>query len=158
MAYQNNCLIGFTFPIETEISGIQEILEDLCECGEVLKSSTVYKQYLQKDGRPFTANIRFVVQFSTYLSAEQSVYLLENNAKKGQPLLLAFNQQVVLSPKLTLPYPELIVDVLLLRCAAEIWGQYEHPVLQKTLGEIVKKSELKDRAEFLMQGESLIAF
>lgn len=158
MAYQNNCLIGFTFPIETEISEIQDSLEGLCECGEIQKASTVYKQYLQKDGKPSVGSIRFVIQFSTYLSAEQSVYLTENNVQKGQPLILAFNQQVVLSPKLTLPYPELIVDVLLLRCAAEIWGQYEHPILQKTLGEIVKKSEMKDRAEFLMQGESLIAF
>ena len=158
MAFHNNCLIGFTFPVDTEISGIQEVLEAISECGEIQKASTVYKQYIQKDGKPAVACIRFVVQFATYLSAEQSIYLIENNGQKGQPLLLAFNQQVVLSPKLTLPYPELIVDVLLLRCAAEIWGQYEHPILQKTLGEIVKKSELRERAEFLMQGESLIAF
>ena len=158
MSAHNTCLIGFNFVEDTQVAVIKEMLGALTECGDIEKCSTVYKQTLQLEGKPAITYIRFVIHFSTYLSAEQMIYLLDNNANKGQPILLAYNSQVTLSPKLTLPYPDLVVDGLMLRCAAEVLTQYEHPVLRTTLGEIVKKSELKNRIEFLMQGESLIAF
>lgn len=158
MSFPNKCLIGFSYPAETTTESIQEMLRDISECGEVLACSTVYKHMEMREGVGAQSCLSFVIMFATYLSAEQTLYLLVNNAPNGEPMLLCFNQLVLLNSKLTLPHPELAMHPLTLRCATDVWSQYEHPVLHRTLGELVKNSELKQRAEFLMQGETLIAF
>ncbi|MBK7961454.1 MAG: hypothetical protein IPK04_09785 [Bdellovibrionales bacterium] len=50
--------------------------------------------------------------------------------------LLLYDQEVIMTPELTLPHPDLQYDLLTLRLSSEVWSRYEHPVLKKTLGEL----------------------
>lgn len=63
-----------------------------------------------------------------------------------------------MSPRLTLPYPEFHRFGEYLIPAAEIWGDFVHPVLKKSL--LVLKSELpsSEGIEFYAQGKTLLDF
>jgi hypothetical protein len=65
---------------------------------------------------------------------------------------------ILMSPRLTLPYPLLHQDPLIIRCAAEAWGQYEHPIYLKSLSEMARSAQNAKTAEFHMQGKNLIDF
>ena len=66
-------------------------------------------------------------------------------------IMLAFDQMTRMVPGQNLPNVLLHSDRLILRCAAEAWGSYEHPVLGKTLNEIVKSEKEIAGVEFFSQ-------
>jgi 7,8-dihydro-6-hydroxymethylpterin-pyrophosphokinase len=69
--------------------------------------------------------------------------------------LLAFGQSVILDSRLTLPSPRLFEDSLILRCAAEAWGSYEHPIMQKTLEDLAQFAVTNLNVEFYSKSEEL---
>jgi 7,8-dihydro-6-hydroxymethylpterin-pyrophosphokinase len=70
--------------------------------------------------------------------------------------LLVFNKDVIMLPNQTLPHPLMVSDTVLLRCASEVWGDYEHPILAQTLNEIVDSNRFFDKVEFYSQGSLLL--
>jgi 7,8-dihydro-6-hydroxymethylpterin-pyrophosphokinase len=158
--------------ISVDLVGGQEksklILSKISELSEITEISSIYKRYLNKDRVDFNARMEFVIRFETVMSVEQTLYMLlslrEHHAAQDmrrnhvELILLVFDQKTLMSPKLTLPYPDLHKDSLIVRCAAEAWGSYEHPVYLKTLTEIAKAAPPVRDAEFHLQGKSLVDF
>lgn len=73
--------------------------------------------------------------------------------------LLSFNHEVRLDPDSPVPHPLLHTDPMILHCAAEVESVFEHPVLGRSLQELVKSSQSllgAPQFEFLMRGETLL--
>ncbi|MNJ91023.1 hypothetical protein D3C87_86670 [compost metagenome] len=146
----------------------RQLLAKMSELGEIETISSVYKRYLTKDRVDFSARMEFVLRFNTIMNVDQCLYMLlslaEVAASEGSHktqcdlILLAYDRKILMSPKLTLPYPHLHTDALVIRCAAEAWGSYEHPIYQRTLSEISKTASPVQDAEFHLQGKSLVDF
>lgn len=146
----------------------RQILAKFMELGDLASISSVYKRYMSRERVDFSARMEFVVRFDTVMSVDQTLFMLlslqehhaavDKRRSHCELILLAFDQKTVMSPKMTLPYPYLHTDALAIRCAAEAWGSYEHPIYQKTLSEIAKTAEPSRDAEFHLQGKSLVDF
>lgn len=158
--------------IAVDLVGGQEKAKDhlrkLAECGEIVSISSIYKRYLTSEQQDLSARMEFVIRFETYLGVDQMLHLVlslcepevSGLAQKNysEVILLVFDDMILMSPRLTLPYPQMHQDPLIIRCSAEAWGQYEHPIYQKNLSEISKSAPSVKQAEFYMQGKSLVDF
>ncbi|QLY25525.1 hypothetical protein [Bdellovibrio sp. KM01] len=164
----HNSLISVTLDLMGGEEKARELLHKISECGEILNVSSIYKRYTSDAKNDLSARIEFVLRFETMMSVEQHLHLVLSLCDEGssglvqrsqvEMILLAYDDMILMSPRLTLPYPELHTDALIIRCAAEAWGQYEHPIYQKTLSEISKTARTARDAEFYKQGKSLIDF
>lgn len=137
----------------------QILLVKMMQYGRIKDVSSVYKRYLSSARNDINARMEFVVRFVSTQSMDQTLQLVLSFCEKDiQLVLLAFDSTVIMSPRLTLPYPLLHTDGLIIRCAAEAWAQYAHPIYQKTLSEISKSAPPVKEAEFYLQGKSLVDF
>lgn len=138
----------------------QNLISDLSGIGAVGKISSVYKRYLGKNHVDMNANIEVVFRFGTNCAVDELLWHFKQytKEKKANLNLLSYDDLVILSPQLTLPHPNLHRDFLIVRCASEAWAQYEHPIVQKTLGEIAAVALPAVDAEFFLQGKSLVDF
>lgn len=161
-------LIHFSMDLTGGKTHANEILKKLQSNGSVQSISSVYKRYMTADRADINAHLEFVVKYETHMTIDQ---LLEmalsfchqkeskfHEAVNTELIVLAFDRQIMMSPKLTLPYPLLHQDPLIIRCAAEAWGEYEHPIYQKNLNEIARVAQPARQAEFYMQGKTLVDF
>ncbi len=73
-------------------------------------------------------------------------------------LVLSQDDFIIMTPKLALPYPKLFTHPQLLFPASEIWPEYEHPVIKKTLLEMTKGFEGHRWGSYFAQGSSLLDF
>jgi len=161
-------LIHFSLDLTGGKKHANEILKKLQTSGKILSISSVYKRYMTAERADINAHLEFVVKYETPMSVDQLLDLVLSLSHKKESrfqeavntelIVLAFNRQIMMSPKLTLPYPLLHQDPLIIRCAAEAWGQYEHPIYQKNLNEIAKAAQPARQAEFYMQGKTLVDF
>lgn len=90
-----------------------------------------------------------------FISIEQHMFL-----KTKRPCLkirfLAFGDRVQMTPKLTLPDPNLYLRPQSLVPACEIWPDFFHPVLHLPLIDVVKNYVPKYWGEFYAQGRSVL--
>lgn len=157
---RHTSLIHITLDLVGGTAKAQEILRILSEYGEVAALSSVYKRYLGADQVDLRSRLEFVARYETLRNVDQLLHLImsmKDDLNKGITLLV-FDDLILMSPRLTLPYPKMHQDPLVIRCAAEVWGQYEHPVYEKNLREISKTAPPVTQAEFYMQGKSLVDF
>jgi len=137
----------------------QVLLVKTKQYGRIVGISSVYKRYLTSARNDINAKMEFVMRFVSTQSVDQTLQLVLSFCENDcQLVLLAFDSTVIMSPRLTLPYPLLHTDGLIIRCAAEAWAEYAHPVYQKTLSEISKAAPPVVEAEFYLQGKSLVDF
>jgi 7,8-dihydro-6-hydroxymethylpterin-pyrophosphokinase len=156
-------LIYFSVEFSGGLEKLRQTIQGLRENGETLGVSSIYKRFLTSRSEDLNSEICLVVKLETPLSeTELDQFLhklveehLREPRKQGRALLLSYDQTMRLAPSLPLPNPQLRNDGLTLRCAAEVWGGYEHPVLGQSLNELVKSSEPMATAEFFAQGISL---
>ncbi len=138
------------------VHGIQEqqrILSEIQNFSKVLNTSSVYKRYLDFSADNLNSELVLVLRGETDFSEK---HLQDAISKVSTDLLLlALDQEVNMLPGNTLPHPLLHTDPLTLRCAAEAWGSYEHPVLGQTLNEIVR-SDRMEKVEFFAQGRAVL--
>ena len=168
MTQPHRALIYITLDLMGGETKARDVLAKIRECGDIEAISSVYKRYLSSARVDTSARMEFVIRFGTSMSVDQCLHLVLSNCEQGSPglrqsgqtelTLLAYDNLVFMSPRLTLPYPELHTDPLVIRCAAEAWGQYEHPIFQKTLSEISRTAQPARAAEFYIQGKSLVDF
>ena len=164
----HNSLIYIALDLVGGEAKAKELLAKISECGEILGVSSIYKRYLTPAQVDLSARMEFVMRFETMMSVDQHLHLVLSLCEQGSQglvqrsqaelILLAYDDVILMSPRLTLPYPQLHTDPLIIRCAAEAWGQYEHPIYQKTLSEISKTAGPAHDAEFYKQGKSLVDF
>lgn len=168
MKTTHNTLIHLALDVVGGEDKAVDILSEISELGKIISISSVYKRYSNKAYIDLSARFEVVFHLETLMSVEQTLQLLlslgiEGKNKIGHKChaaltLLVFDEVVQMSPHLTLPYPLLHTDSLIIRCASEIWGNYEHPILQKTLREISKSAISEPFVEFHMQGKTLVDF
>lgn len=72
--------------------------------------------------------------------------------------LLAFENKTTMTKNLTLPHPEFHSRPEILFPAAEVWGEYFHPILKKSLNELTREFANLKWGEFYEQGKSLLDF
>lgn len=134
----------------------QDGLQKLQQAVRIKSISSIYKRFLSQDHVDLKASMEFVCRIQTEMSEEDLLSTLDKLDPKLFVNLLAFDSLIAMAPRLTLPFPELHTDPLIIRSAAEAWGQYEHPVYQKTLSELSRTAQALTEAEFFLQGRSLI--
>ncbi|WII72975.1 hypothetical protein QJS83_03705 [Bdellovibrio sp. 22V] len=165
---QHSALIHLSLDLMGGVEKSRALLKKILECGEISAISSIYKRYLTPERLDLSARLEFVIRFETSWGVDQVLHLVLSLCEQGQPgllqnrhaelTLLTFDDMILMSPRLTLPYPQLHQDPLIIRCAAEAWGQYSHPIYQKNLSEISKSALPAKQAEFYMQGKSLVDF
>ena len=162
MSPSSNILIGVEVGLLKGLENLRWASDSIQNFGELIAVSTV----VQTQGPDESPRLRVVFKISTGRSPEQVVEELEVIEKTYQetlqmlePLccfLLVFEQEVSLSPLLTLPHPALAAHPSWLYCAWEVWRSYEHPVLNQSLERIVASSNLTN-VQFYSQGKSIVA-
>lgn len=163
MTRPHHALIYISVEFTAGLEKVRTLLTGLRQYGDIPRTSSVYKRFLTSRQEDLNSDICLVVKIDTDLGPmelqqrleEMNSVLLQNQHRQGQTLLLSYDRVVQLLPTSTLPHPQLRNDGLTLRCAAEIWGGYEHPVLGQTLNELVKSSEPIKTSEFFAQGKNL---
>ncbi|MEN0057783.1 MAG: hypothetical protein AAGB31_03020 [Bdellovibrio sp.] len=165
---RHSALIHATLDLVGGVDHARGLVQKLLERGDITAISSVYKRYLTRERVDMSARLEFVIRFATLMSVDQSLHMVLSLCENGSPglsqknhselTLLTFDDIVLMSPRLTLPYPRLHQDPLIIRCSAEAWGQYEHPIYQKNLSEISRTAPPAKEAEFYMQGKSLVDF
>jgi hypothetical protein len=154
-------LISITLELTLGSQRLKEAVSTLEGIGQIIGVSSVYKRYLNYRMEDLNSELVVVLKMETEKTAEEIFRFLKGSqlqqiAPKAEAcVLLAYDNQVRLLPGQNLPSPLLRSDGLTLRCAAEAWGSYEHPVLGQTLNELVRSNESLPQAEFFAQGRSL---
>ncbi len=154
------CLIHLSTSLVGGVVGAQSMISRVQTVGEIVAISSVYKRYLSSARVDLNSNLEAVLCLHTKCAVDELLWHFKEYSvgKREKLQLLAYDELVVLSPQLTLPNPSLHADALIVRCAAEVWPEYEHPIMQKTLREIAAKSPPAVDAEFYLQGKSLVDF
>jgi 7,8-dihydro-6-hydroxymethylpterin-pyrophosphokinase len=164
----HNSLIYISLDLVGGLDKARALIQSLNELGHVEAISSVYKRFLNKERVDLQAYMEFVVRYSSMMNVDQTLEKVLSLCGKGpsglaqrshqELILLAFDNSILMSPKLTLPFPHLHTDPLVIRCASEAWGAYEHPIYQVTLSEIARSARPVHEAEFFLQGKSLVDF
>lgn len=165
---RHSALIHVTVDVVGGVEIAKSILREISACGDIASISSIYKRFLTPEAVDLSARLEFVIRLETGMSVDQTLHLALSQCNQGaqglvqkthtELTLLAFDDIIQMSPRLTLPYPLLHQDPLIIRCAAEAWGQYEHPIYQKNLSDISRSAPPARQAEFYMQGKSLVDF
>lgn len=146
------------------VRGPRALREAVKVLGEssVQKISAVYRRVDPKTDGSLAAEIITVLS----ITHEADLRDLQGKIKEAQKAvptvtwrLLSFNHQVRLEPESPIPHPDLHMDPVILHCAAEVQGVFEHPVLGRSLQELVKSSQSSfgpPEFEFLLRGETLL--
>ena len=155
---ENEAIIALiSDPIKTELSQRKRLFQAFDFC-KILKVSNVYKREGNESQQQ--SELVVVLRVSTSLDWQNLMRKLSNLQIRESKIfskatLLTINSEVLLLPGATLPDPSLVQDRLILQCAAEVWGDYEHPVMNQTLTELVKLYPTRDPIEFFSQGAYL---
>jgi 7,8-dihydro-6-hydroxymethylpterin-pyrophosphokinase len=152
----HNALIHIATDLVGGVSRCERAFAKLKTQAHLEAVSSVYKRYLSSDRVDMKAQMELVCRLQTELEAGALLQFVESLDEKIMINLLVFDDLILMSPRLTLPYPELHIDGLIIRCAAEAWGSYEHPIYEKTLSEISRTAQPVHEAEFFLQGRNLI--
>ncbi len=68
-------------------------------------------------------------------------------------ILLVYEDKTLISPLLTLPFPDFHRRPELIVPASELWGEYTHPILETTLSRLSKNFQLESWGDFFSQKE-----
>lgn len=144
------------------LSRIKNVLREMSEIGELQRISTIYKKYRSQRSEDLNAVIVTAARWKLNMSEAEVFDLIEDIAASvtggnTEIFFLAATDTVRLVPGENLPHPLLHSDSLVLRCAAEVFGEYRHPILAQTLSELVFCSDPVIDVEFFDQGKGLVA-
>jgi|GEM_PF-5760169 len=72
--------------------------------------------------------------------------------------ILCFDDLVALNPELTLPCPTLFSDSIVLTCATEVWPDFNHPVMKRSISDLDYSNPNRQRPPFYIQGAEFLKF
>jgi len=151
----NQFLVQISLNITRGAEGLKQLLLEVLQKNKIVAISSVYKRK-----EPHQAE--FDAQFVLVLKCEQegpwaeAQENLKMSTRRGQVSLLVFEDEVMMTPEMTLPSPHLHSDPIAIQASAEVWPDYVHPVLKKPLSSLVGHGHRSDRGEFLFQGKNLL--
>lgn len=141
--------------IYTQAAAVQRSLQS-----ESVQMSALYRK-LTVETNQIDSPIMSVVSYLSKMSLAEVRAAFEqiNSSDQGpSAIVLSYNQIVDLNPEFPVPHPNLQTDILVLHCAAEIQAQFEHPILGRSLQELVNSSYSRHghiQFEFISRGASL---
>lgn len=156
-------MVSISIELTAGQARLKQIVSSFSEIGQIVGVSSVYKRFLTNRAEDLNSELVLVLKIETDLLPEEIFQFLNEKAQanvgrvSGHFVLLVYDRQVRLMPGQNLPSALLHSDNLTLRCAAEAWGGYEHPVLGQTLNELVRSNEPLNNVEFFAQGRSLFS-
>lgn len=153
---ENKVLVAIQVPLLKGIREIKLFLNHIEQVAELEAASCIYKRFLNLRHEDLNSELVCVVKLVTYLDLDALIALFQEAKLEKVGFVLSVNETVRMVPDLTLPHPKLNVDELILSCAAEAWGGYEHPVLKQTLTELLTHRSMNAEVEFFAQGTTLI--
>tara|TARA_B100000749_G_scaffold122825_1_gene93832 strand:- start:75465 stop:75989 length:525 start_codon:yes stop_codon:yes gene_type:complete len=80
------------------------------------------------------------------------------NKRSLELILMVYEGEAVMTPNLTLPYPDLLKRPEITIPAAETWGDYYHPVYKESLNALAKRSAAGSWGEFFAHSKSALDF
>lgn len=147
-------LFFITADFANGLEGLKAIIQQLAFIGRITGVSSIYKRYHDYSSENFNSDLVISIRMETSL-AHHDLHMALQKISSGI-LILAYDQEVNMYPGKNLPHTDLHSDSLTLRCAAEAWGTYEHPVLGQTLNEIVRSDNKFEKVEFFAQGRTVL--
>ncbi len=160
----HKALILISSDLVAGIDRLKKIGSEISELSEIQEISSVYKKFLNIRSEDLNSELVVVLKVQTAMTSENLFDCLKQHKspRVHQQLtdyeslsILCYDDEVRMFPGQNLPSPLLHSDALALRCAAEVWGHYRHPVLKKTLNELVKSNPTLNHVEFFAQGNGL---
>jgi 7,8-dihydro-6-hydroxymethylpterin-pyrophosphokinase len=141
----------------------KKIIRDISEFVEVLAISSLFKCTKQFQ-KKFDSYLMSVMKVETTLSSEQILEKLlqledieiQNEIFQRRIYLLGYEDELKMSPEMTLPHPALHSDNYILQCASEVWGDYVHPILKSKLKELDVQHHEEIQGDFVSQGRALL--
>lgn len=158
-------LLGLSVEFSREHRQLREGIIAISRIIEIQNASSVYK--LKKDAADLESQIVAVIKGQYKGTAEELVNAIDEIqellAKESyrcsvKVYLLVYDAQVQMTPNLTLPHMRLYTSLPFLLCACEVWPDYRHPVMKKTLLELTHEVKQDVETEFILQGKSLLDF
>jgi 7,8-dihydro-6-hydroxymethylpterin-pyrophosphokinase len=142
---------------------LKAILETLSQIGKIVSVSNVYKRYTSVPSLDSRANLELVAKLITRMEINDVLNMIrairemppKSLSHPVELTILTFGDKVWMSPELTLPYPTLHSDGLILMCACEVDADFVHPILKKSLREMVVP-QAETVSEFYLQGGRLV--
>jgi len=151
----NRFLAQISLNVTRGTSGLVDILSEVLKKNKILSISSVYKRK-----EIFQAELE--AQFVLVICCEQegpwpeAKKNLSIASRRGHISLLVFEKEVIMTPEMTLPSPNLHSDPIAILAAAEVWPGYVHPIYKKPLASLVGHGQRSDRGEFLFQGQNIL--
>ncbi len=151
-----------------QLKWLSRACKKLSMVADISKMSSVYIDEFESDksdGKNETSLV-MAVSLKCNISSEE---LLENVVKIENELhteatrdvidilILAYGEELKMTPNLTIPHPRLHSHPQLLYPAAEIMGQYVHPVLKRNLKELAGLTGVK-WGRYFEQGSRVLDF
>ncbi len=153
-----NALISFSVKTKQGIESILKTVEEIGPDPIIESSSMVYKRDDPSHRIEIAADCVFKIKTSlrieklnAYLKNLES-FCQSQSLQEVHFKILAYEQEVHLIPDLNVPWPSLFEDFLILKCATEVWPDYVHPILKRTLLQLLSEKSAKPDFEFLRQG------
>lgn len=154
----HTALISISVDLLAGKNRLEKVVSELKTFSVVSGISSIYKKYLNQRSEDLNSTLVLVLKVETELTDQdlfEKLDEIEEKLPSASAVLLCFDRLVRLTPGQNLPSPLLHTDPLTLRCASEVWGVYEHPVLGQTLNELVRSLQPLSHVEFFAQGRSL---
>jgi 7,8-dihydro-6-hydroxymethylpterin-pyrophosphokinase len=158
-----NALVGIESGVLRGIEILTKSIDILSEFSEVLVISSVIRSSQQDQGSS-EDYLSIVLKVSSNYEPEELIkrlvqleqyFLKEYFSKYFRAVLLVYADQMSLVPHLVLPHPQLVQNKAFLIGSIEIWGNYNHPILEKPINTLINDKDLKG-VEFISPGKSLL--
>jgi 7,8-dihydro-6-hydroxymethylpterin-pyrophosphokinase len=169
-------LVGVKSFSNDGLSLMRRVFRSLCEDCQVLLISSVYriegelrspshvhdlKRVSSFDGLSVVAKVETSFEPSQFLDWLHMTAMNHEAVGEHKSLsmnLLTFDDINIMTGELTLPHPDFHLKPEILFPAVEIWPEYQHPVLKKSLSSLTKKFSDLRWGEFHSQGKTLLDF
>lgn len=159
-------MIYVSVNVVSGLDAMKKLVMELKNISEDIEFSSVYRQFETEHRYDYDANMISILKMGYAIDSDEMLTRLASihtkmssyvGSDKVKMIPLAIENQTRMLPELTLPHPLLHSDPLVARCAAEVWGNYNHPILNRSLSDLANQSADILNAEFMLQGKSLVA-
>ncbi len=165
MSAGNTAILAISVDFLKGTKALQSLLRWVQKFSKIHAISSVYKHYLNSRKEDLNSELWIAVRVTTSLRPDELVseislseifFSEETAGNQAKVLLLLYNDETIMTPRLTLPYLQLHQNYYLLVCAAEVAPSQTHPVLGKSLAELSSTFKDRSRVEFLQQASGLL--